>query len=875
MNAHLRVAALKEQYATDLANHARINLPDFIRVLVPLLVIAATIQVLQIEQAMALPSLMWISVAGFALYAWLPVTLRLPFYLLLNLVALVFLFGPACAFATTAFGSLLVISATLPARGIYRVTLVLGLGIYLGLARAGLLGDVLLTQVSGIIGGLFMFRAILYLYEMQYETGAVSLWKRVAYFFMLPNLIFQLFPIVDYKTFVRGYYPRPAAVINRNGLHWIGVGVVHLLAYRVIYHYGLPRADEINNLLDLAQYLVFNYALILRLSGIFHICAGLLGLFGFDLPRTFDNYFLASSFSDLWRRINVYWRGFVMKLFYFPLYFRFKGLGRPGIFITVILVFGANFFLHAYQWFWIRGTIQVTQTDIIFWSVLGVLLACNSVMPAKSRAVARNQQYSHKAALLHAGKVLGIFCSMCMLWSLWTSGTVAQWLSLFTQISRPSMGQLVTLAAILAAVLGGGAFAQYLGANWYKDATHGLRTALQGPLASSIFFCFILLLATEPVTVYIQDELQVDLAPMRTNVLSAQDQELLSQGYYEDLVVTNNITSRVWEMRVQEAQANRLIEAKARVAGKTPEEVRRLQAEAGNKSSWVSLKEGGYLQYRDDAVRYRFVPNQTMVFGGVETNTNEYGMRDRSYTREKPERTYRIAQLAASPELGLGVGDDFTTDNVLEDRLSASSTWDSYRNVEILNFAAGGYSLMEQVAITDKLIGEFSPDALMLFIHDVNVFEKMRDRVAENMVAGRNGDYPYLLGLAEKLGINADTDPDTASRRLQPYEHELYFWGLDQISRYCQEHDIKLVVVYMGVMRERPRAARQNREILFPHLQAKDLLVFDLRDIFVGHDKAALIVAPWDLHPNQQGHALVADTIFTRMNEHRAYFINR
>ena len=53
----------------------------------------------------------------------------------------------------------------------------------------------------------------------------------------------------------------------------------------------------------------------------------MLHLFGFNLPETQSLYYLASSFTDFWRRINIYWKDFMMKVFYYPAFF---GLKRSG-----------------------------------------------------------------------------------------------------------------------------------------------------------------------------------------------------------------------------------------------------------------------------------------------------------------------------------------------------------------------------------------------------------------------------------------------------------------------------------------------------------------------------------------------------------------
>ena len=70
------------------------------------------------------------------------------------------------------------------------------------------------------------------------------------------------------------------------------------------------------------------FLLYLRVSGQFHIIVGMLHLFGFNLPETHHLYFLSSSFTDFWRRINIYWKDFMMKIFYYPAYFALRKRGE-------------------------------------------------------------------------------------------------------------------------------------------------------------------------------------------------------------------------------------------------------------------------------------------------------------------------------------------------------------------------------------------------------------------------------------------------------------------------------------------------------------------------------------------------------------------
>ena len=67
-------------------------------------------------------------------------------------------------------------------------------------------------------------------------------------------------------------------------------------------------------------------------STTFHMIVGLLHLFGFRLPETHKLYYLAHSFTELWRRINIYWTEFMMKAVFYPTYFRVKQRGpKPAL----------------------------------------------------------------------------------------------------------------------------------------------------------------------------------------------------------------------------------------------------------------------------------------------------------------------------------------------------------------------------------------------------------------------------------------------------------------------------------------------------------------------------------------------------------------
>ena len=155
------------------------------------------------------------------------------------------------------------------------------------------------TEMWVILGSMFMFRLMVYLYDLKHRTAPFSPARAVAYFFMLPNVCFPLFPVVDYKTFCSTYYNEDWPRIYQTGLKWMFRGVIQLLLYRLIYQYAPLDVYKLSSALDVAGCMLGMYLLYLRISGTFHLIVGLLLMFGFNLPETHHLYFLSTSFTDL------------------------------------------------------------------------------------------------------------------------------------------------------------------------------------------------------------------------------------------------------------------------------------------------------------------------------------------------------------------------------------------------------------------------------------------------------------------------------------------------------------------------------------------------------------------------------------------------
>ncbi|NOT45017.1 MAG: hypothetical protein HOP14_10495 [Acidobacteria bacterium] len=371
-------------------------------------------------------------VAGFAIHYWLPFAWKETFYIGWCLAGAFVMLDPQTAGLLIASGLALfgIVNLSIPFRA--RMAIVAAVIAVLVYARATLsLG--IPYEFWPVFGAIFMFRFIIYLYDAAHAKAKPTLREFLTYFFVLPNYYFLLFPVVDFQTHRQTYFRRNINDIAQQGIVWIARGAIQLLLYRLVYHWkGPSNAPElVTTFPSLLTTMTLTYLLYLRVSGQFHVIIGFMHLFGYDLPETHRKYLLARSLTDFWRRINIYWKDFMVKLVYFPVYFRMRRSGevRAQV-VATLIVFVVTWFLHAYQWFWLRGDFLMTWPDTLFWAILGGLVTINLLM--ERRKPATRAAVSPWQARLEPLKVAGTFLLIVTLWSLWNSPSVPEWVDLMT-----------------------------------------------------------------------------------------------------------------------------------------------------------------------------------------------------------------------------------------------------------------------------------------------------------------------------------------------------------------------------------------------------------------------------------------------------------
>lgn len=413
--------------------NCRRDLSQFLPVLLHLGLLLAVVEVYRLDHR--LTSVLWVALAALPVHYLLPHRWKKPFFTAASIVGLGVVFGWSVAAAVLPMAAVLIAIAAAPIGWRWKAGLIGLAAAGLAIARSGLASIVpeLPPGTWPVLGSMLMFRMIIYLYEMKHARKPESIADTVGYFFLLPNWCFLHFPVVDYRTWLRGYFAADVHALQRRGLKMMLRGVTHLLAYRLVYHEVLITPEEVVGGLSLLRYLGANYLLYLHVSGQFHVACGMLHLFGYQLPETHHHFLMATGFTDYWRRINIYWKDFMVRVVFNPVVFRLKK--RPqavSLAVATVVVFAATWFLHAYQSFWLGGHWGFSAPDALFWGILGALVLVNVQLDARRGRVTppKDRLGRIRALGLRGAKIVGTLGTIALLWSLWTSEGVGPWLEM-------------------------------------------------------------------------------------------------------------------------------------------------------------------------------------------------------------------------------------------------------------------------------------------------------------------------------------------------------------------------------------------------------------------------------------------------------------
>jgi len=794
------------------------------------------IRTYSIEQK-ALLNLSILAYGAFLVHHFLPKQFRLPAFAATSLAGIVLVMGWTNAVWLTGIGLALIGLCHTPLPFRARVAAVLVVAALLAAAFAGRITTPVPAAVWPILGAMFMFRMMVYLYDLRHRTAPFSFWWSASYFFMIPNVCFTLFPVVDYRSFCRSHYNDDPVRIYQTGASWMFRGAIQLLLYRLIYQNFVVDPGTISTAAQAARYMLATYLLYLQVSGSFHFIIGLLHMFGFNLSESNHLYVLSSSFTDYWRRINIYWKDFILKLFFNPAYLRLnKKMSRNTALIwATAYAFFATWILHSYQWFWIRGQFPVTWQDVAFWGFLGFAVLMTMLHEARRTGTSRlrKTQHSLRSDLKLAICTIATFTILCVSWTIWTTDSFDTIAILWDSLSRPDwvsvawiLGGLATLG--LAAILFGRTTRSQT-----DTATLGGRSAASPPfwrpaIRVALISMVLIYVGRDPASLSAFPTLAQTINNLRNHDrLNQRDAKMLERGYYDNLTDAARISPQLAEL----------------YTGKPAD---------WNEDAGV-VQTGGFPPYE-------MSPSTTVHYKGVSQTTNQWGMRDKEYPQTPSPGTFRIALLGSSHSKGSGVEDNQTYENLVEARLNRELGDSAQNRIEILNFSTGGYGPLCKLALLEKKVLAFMPDAVLY--EGIDDFTWIVTEIANANEKEIDIPFDHVKQVVASTRLETKLTRVVAEHRLRPHAEELVAWVFDRFVGECRKNGIDPWVTFLP----RPELRESDGKAIVRLTALAQKSGFAIVDMSRAYDEVkdleSLWIAKFDGHPNNRGHQLLAEQMY-------------
>jgi hypothetical protein len=272
------------------------------------------------------------------------------------------------------------------------------------------------------------------------------------------------------------------------------------------------------------------------------------------------------------------------------------------------------------------------------------------------------------------------------------------------------------------------------------------------------------------------------------------------------------------------------------------------------------------IQFRDDFLRYEMRPHLNRPYKAGMRVTNSMGMANPEYPYAKPPNTRRIAILGDSISLG-PYGKDYVAK--LEERLNQNCLTPEVQSYQVLNFSVYAYSILQEMDIGLNKAQQFSPDAYVITMTDLEAMdtEGWRTHVGTLLTSGADLKYDYLRKVVADAGLHSTNHLPTIRKRLKPYMVPVMVWALEQLRDQAAKHGASLTILMVSAPMN-PDLVDSDFNALRVVADQVGVPIIDLRDTFRSANLKEMQVDPGsDIHPNVLGHAMIADNLFTKLQE--------
>ena len=278
-------------------------------------------------------------------------------------------------------------------------------------------------------------------------------------------------------------------------------------------------------------------------------------------------------------------------------------------------------------------------------------------------------------------------------------------------------------------------------------------------------------------------------------------------------------------------------------------------------SSVNELGKSGLLRKSEDPeILWEFKPNLDEIYELVRFRTNSRGLPDEEYALSKPDDTYRVAVLGDSVTQAFGVELENAFHSVLERRYNAESESTHY---QFINFAVGGYSLSQYLAVLKRRALAYQPDHILVAIYPGNDLDLEDQR---NFEIQRKRTNQYLKLWSTRIFSRHLIKRVEAMRR-RAEEPPVY--DIDAIRQIFREfHQIagnEQIGLTWVVLRRGRDLHQREFEIIEGLSRELEIPLIDTGPAFASVAFRDTVVSRMDPHPNVHAHGHFATAIYAAL----------
>ncbi|MGI9292333.1 MAG: SGNH/GDSL hydrolase family protein [Gammaproteobacteria bacterium] len=284
-------------------------------------------------------------------------------------------------------------------------------------------------------------------------------------------------------------------------------------------------------------------------------------------------------------------------------------------------------------------------------------------------------------------------------------------------------------------------------------------------------------------------------------------------------------------------------------------------------SSYRAIIDSDLVQPAENTeIYYELKPDLDTLFLGKKFITNSRGLADDEYSLVKPEDVYRVVVAGSSWTMATSVEIDDTYHSILERQLSEQL---SPRKAEFINFGVENYGLSEIVANVRYKALDYDPDMVMVAMTGLTPAFKWEEGKAPFETANRVPPfwqsylYSSAMDLLDRRAYRRTKRPRVSGSR-GDYMRQVNR-AMDELLEMTADKNIEVVVLVLTHKGYKPEAVDaigryiEERKFRFIHAHVEDIAKE------YGKENEPLLPDNYVNHPNETGHWLIAQKVFSEL----------